>query len=375
MAATRGDAAVSAGDGGFTLDGDATRRSDGLLYALWAVFCLLMILIAVRDYYRGGGQSLWKPVFWEGSATLYTTLLMVIQRTAGRRNYNPWLGDPLKWFGHHLKWLPACVLTFVIMVYGVRHGVYILLGETYRHEPWAFVISYEGVKLALFIGLWLGVIFAFDSFAHWRTQQQHLLTLQRALAESRLAALSAQLRPHFFFNTLNTISALMHLDVARADRLLTRLGDLLRASLQPPGQDLVPLAEELRLLELYARIMLERFADRVTIEWQIDAALLTHGVPAMLMQPLVENAFKHAVEQGRHKVHIEIAAARAGGDLVLCVRNTGSTLPSSFREGVGLRNCRERLRVLYGEAATVRIDASNTGVATVVALPYRDHSP
>ncbi len=286
MAAIRSETAASPLAGGFTLEGSVIRRSDGLIYALWALFCLLLVVIAVRDYSRGGGQQLWQPLLWEGSAILFTTLLMAIQRTAGRRNYNRWLNEPLKWFGHHLKWLPVCILAFVIVVYGIRHGVYALLGETYRHEPWAFVVPYEAVKLSLFIGLWLGVIFSFDSFAHWRTQQQHLLTLQRALAESRLAALSAQLRPHFFFNVLNTISALMHLDVARADRLLTRLGDLLRASLQPQGQDLVPLAEELRLLNLYTQIMLERFADRVAIDWRIDDALLTHGVPALLMQPL-----------------------------------------------------------------------------------------
>jgi len=375
MAAISSEAAADPLAGGLTLEAGAIRRSDGLLYALWGLFWVLLIVIAARDYFHGGGQQLWKPLFWEGSSAVFSTLLLVLQRTAGRRSYNRWLGEPMKWFGHHLKWLPVCALGFVVVVYGVRHGVYALLGQTYRHEPWAFVIGYESLKLSLFIGLWLGVIFSFDSFAHWRAQQQHLLALQRALAESRLAALSSQLRPHFFFNALNTISALMHLDVARANRLLTRLGELLRASLQPQGKDLVPLAEELRLLELYTQIMLERFADRVTIEWRIDHALLTRGVPAMLMQPLVENAFKHAVERGRQRVHIEIAAVRDGGNLVLSVRNTGSSLPPDFHEGVGMRNCRERLQVLYGEAATAWLNGSATGVEAVLVLPCREHSP
>jgi two-component system, LytTR family, sensor kinase len=352
----------------------AVRYSDGLLYALWALFSVIMIVVAVRDYYRGGGQSLWKPLLWEGSSMTFGAGLLALQRSAGRRSYDRWLGEPVKWFAHHLKWFPLCLVAFLVLVYGARLGVYTLLGETYDHDPWGILIPYEAAKLLLFFGLWLGVIFGFDSFVRWHAQQRHLLELQRALAESRLVTLSSQLRPHFFFNSLNTISALMHMDVERADRLLARLGELLRASLQSGGQDLVPLAEELRLLELYTQIMLERFADRVTVEWCVDDAVLTTGVPAMLMQPLLENAYRHAVERGRQKVHIEIAAVRNNDELQLSVRNTGSSLPPNWREGVGLRNCRERLRVIYGAAGVVRVSETASGVEAVVTLPCREPS-
>ena len=356
-----------------TARGDA-RYSDRLIYTLWVLFCAIMILVAVRDYYRGGGQTLWKPLLWEGSSMAFATLLLVLQRTAGRRSYDRWLGEPLKWFGHHLKWLPVVVLAFVLLVYGTRNGVYSLLGETYEHDAWLALIPYEGAKLLLFCGLWLGVVFGFDSFGRWNMQQRHLLELQRALADARLAALTSQLRPHFLFNSLNTISALMHLDVERADRLLAGLGELLRVSLQSGGQDCVSLAEEFRLLELYAQIMLERFADRVTVHWRVDETVLMSGVPAMLMQPLLENAFKHAVERGREKVRIEIAAVRRNDELVLSVSNTGSSLPIHWREGVGLRNCRERLQVIYGAAAAARLSSSAMGVEAVITLPCRELS-
>jgi len=342
------------------------RYPDRLLYTLWALFCLILIGVAVRDH---RGLVLWKPLVIESSAMAFVTVLLVLQRTVGRRHYDRWLGEPWKWFGHHLKWLPLCILSFVVVVFGIRIGVFALLGARYIHDPWLSLLPYEGGKLTVYIGLWLGVIFAFDSFSRWHAQQRHLLELQRALAESRLAALSSQLRPHFFFNTLNTISALMHLDVGRADRLLASLGELLRASLQPDGQDLVPLAEELRLLELYAQIMMARFADRVTIERHIDETALNARVPAMLMQPLLENAFKHAVERGREKVRMEIAARREGSQLVLAIRNTGSTLPPNLREGVGLRNCRERLQVLYGTDAAVHLREDAAGVEASVTLP------
>jgi two-component sensor histidine kinase len=347
------------------------RYSSGALYALFALFSVIMIVVAVRDYYRGGGVSLWKPVLWEGSSMAFATGLLALQRTVGRRKYDRWLGEPLKWFGHHLQWFPLWLVAFLIVVYGARSGVYRLFGETYQHDAWMALVPYEAAKLLLFSGLWLGVIFAFDSFARWHAQQRHLLELQRALAESRLAILSSQLRPHFLFNALNTISALMHLDVERADRLLARLGELLRASLQSDGRDLVPLAEDLRLLELYVQIMLERFADRVTVEWRIEEAALHIAVPALLLQPLVENSFKYAVERGREKVRIEIEARCTDEALVLLVRNTGSSLAQDWREGVGLRNSRERLQVLYGAAAVARLSETTAGVEAVVSLPRR----
>ena len=170
------------------------RHPDRLIYTLWTLFCALLLSVAVRDYFKGGGEDWWKPVLWESSSLVFATGLLVIQRTAGRR-YEQWLDQPAKWFWLQLRWAPIYVLAFVLVVYGVRHGVYALVGESYRHEAWAYVIPYEAVKIVLFAGLWLGVIFSFDSYAQWQARQNRLLELQRALAESRLSALSAQLRP------------------------------------------------------------------------------------------------------------------------------------------------------------------------------------
>ncbi|MEJ1964869.1 MAG: histidine kinase [Gammaproteobacteria bacterium] len=370
MASIPHDASIAADE---SLSENSARQPNALLYGLWSLFCAILIVVALRDYFRSGGSELWKPLLWEGSSVLYASVLFVLERTAGRR-YASLLDNPSRWFGQHLKWLPLVAIGFVPVVYGVRHAVYALVGDTYTHESWAFVIPYEAIKLSLFIGLWLGVIFSFDSFVRWQAQQQRLLELQRALLESRLSQLSSQLRPHFFFNALNTISALMHIDVARADRLLARLGDLLRASLEPTGQNQLPLREEVRLLDLYAQIMLERFADRVTVAWRVDDAALNVAVPAMLLQPLLENAFKHAVERGRSKVSIEIAAFRNEGRLVLAVKNTGSRLPQDFLEGVGLRNCRERLRVIHGDAASLRLTENGDAVEADVTLPWREHA-
>ena len=225
----------------------------------------------------------------------------------------------------------------------------------------------------MFTGLWMGLIFGFDAFARSQEQHERLLALQKSLAEAQLAHLKAQLRPHFFFNALNTISALMHVDVPRADRLLSRLADLLRATLQWCDKEIKSLREEIRMLELYAQVMQERFADRVALSWKVDDAALSGTIPALLLQPLLENAFKHGVERSRDAVRIEIEGRREGDRLHIAIRNTGSTLAGGSPEGVGLRNCRERLAVLYGDAAKLQLTQLPDGVEASVTLPWQDH--
>jgi hypothetical protein len=357
-------------------DQPATRArvgpSDIALYFLWGMFWLLMLAVAVQDYVRDGGTQWWQPILWEGSSLLVATFWIVLQRRVDRR-YAVYLDQPLRWLGHHVKWFPLIVITFVASVYAIRHGIYAWVGQTYRHEPWSYVLVYEAIKLVMFFGLWLGLIFGFDAFAQAQEQRQRLLALQKSLAEAQLAQLKAQLRPHFFFNALNTISALMQVDVPRADRLLSRLGDLLRATLQWSDKEITSLREEIRILELYAQIMQERFADRVTLTWNVDSAALGGAVPALLLQPLLENAFKHGVERSRDAVQVEINARRDGDRMHIAIRNTGSLLTADRHEGVGLRNCRERLSVLYGDAAKLELTQLPGAVEASVTLPWQEH--
>ena len=345
-------------------------RADIALYFLWGMFWLLMLAVGVQDYIRNGGTRLWQPILWEGTSLTVATVWIVLQRRVDRR-YAIYLDRPLLWVAQHAKWLPLIVLTFVPTVFSIRHGVYALLGERYTHEPWSQVLFYESIKLILFYGLWMGLIFGFDTFAQTQEQRQRLLALQKSLAEAQLAHLKAQLRPHFFFNALNTISALMQVDVPRADRLLSRLADLLRATLQWSDKEITSLRDEIHMLELYAQIMQERFADRVTLKWHVDSAALGGAIPALLLQPLLENAFKHGVERSRDAVRIEIEARREGERMHIAIRNTGS-MGSDLQEGVGLRNCRERLSVLYGDAAQMQLTQLPDAVEASVTLPWQE---
>jgi two-component sensor histidine kinase len=345
------------------------QRSDIALYSLWAAFCSLLIAVAVMDHIHDPGIRWWQPLLWEGSSILVGTVWLIDRRRNAWR-YAQYLDRPLLWIGLQFRWLPLLAIVFIVVVFSIRHGVYALLDSVYTHDTWPRVFFYETIKLALFISLWLGVMFGLDSFAQWQAQREQLIASQKALAEAQLAQLKAQLRPHFLFNALNTISSLMHTNVEQADRLLARLGDFLRASLQAGDRNLVPLSEELRLLELYAQIMQERFGDRLTLTWDIDPAATQAAVPALCLQPLLENAFKHGVERSGRTEHVSITTKREDAILIISIRNTGSTLGEQRSGGIGVSNCRERLRVLYGDSASFELTEDNGTVEARLTLPF-----
>jgi len=346
----------------------APANSNRALYALWGLFWLLMIVVAVEDERQNHFIAWWEPLVWEGSSCIVATFWLALQRRVSKR-WDEHLDHPRRWFGKHLAWLPLIILGFVSAAYGMRHAVYALVGRTYQHAPWGSVFVYESVKLLLFTSLWVCIIFGFASFARWQQERERLLALQKHLAESQLAQLKAQLQPHFLFNSLNTISALMQVDVPRADRLLTRLADLLRSSLQAGARQMTSLREELQLLELYAQIMEERFAGRVTLSWNIADDALEAAVPTMLLQPVLENAFKHGVERSRVPVSIRIDAIQRDDLLHVTIHNSGATLAAAHGSGIGLRNCRERLDLIYGKRASLDLVQDGDGVAARLTLP------
>jgi LytS/YehU family sensor histidine kinase len=162
----------------------------------------------------------------------------------------------------------------------------------------------------------------------------------------------------------------MQIDIVRADRVLTRLGDLLRASLSAGDTSIVPLQQELNLLRLYADIMKERFSGRVHVDWQIAEDASAIPVPAMILQPLLENAFKNGIEQTTGVENIRVVASLNRGQLIVQIHNTGSVLRDGWREGIGMTNCRERLRVLYGDSASIELsNHAAGGVVASVSMP------
>lgn len=207
-----------------------------------------------------------------------------------------------------------------------------------------------------------------------RAEDREKLALKLAsdLHQSRLESLRLQLNPHFLFNTLNTVSAFVARDPAKADELINALSALLRASLEE-HDDEVPLARELELLDLYLTIEKVRMGRRLQVEVQVERGLDATLVPPLLLQPLAENAVRHGLEPRSAGGKVSISASRDGHTLLLIVADNGiglSPAPSG-RRGIGLQNTAERIRQLYGEAARFEITApAERGVRVSLALPF-----
>ena len=212
-----------------------------------------------------------------------------------------------------------------------------------------------------------------------RDREVRAAQLETQLVEAQLAALQQQLHPHFLFNTLHAISALMHRDVEAADRTLMRLSDLLRLTLENIGQHEVTLKAELEFLSKYLEIEQTRFADRLTVHYEVQPETLDALVPNLILQPLVENAIKHGVARKTGPGHIDITARRDGDKLWLEVRDDGVGLSEdgcvALEKGIGVSTTRARLQHLFGADFRFEFHRQHPGLAVVAAFPLRLHVP
>jgi two-component sensor histidine kinase len=238
--------------------------------------------------------------------------------------------------------------------------------------------------LVLYLGvLAAGLARTYSRRYHLRREQaaRREARLEAQLAEARLDALRRQLDPHFLFNTLNAVSALVERDPRGVRRMIMRLSELLRHSFEGARDAEVPLRAELALLNRYVEIMQVRFQGRLTVETRVDDPALDALVPSMILQPLVENAIKHGVERATGAGEIRIEGERSGDELVLRVRDNGPGISESAAEpgrvGVGLRNTVARLEQLYGPGRRFSISpGSDGGTVAELRLPFhlRDDS-
>jgi two-component system, LytTR family, sensor kinase len=209
---------------------------------------------------------------------------------------------------------------------------------------------------------------------HRESQERELTAAQLStrLAEANLQALQRQLHPHFLFNTLNTISALMHRDTEAADAMLERLSDLLRLTLDRVGTQHVSLKDELDFLRKYLEIEKTRFGERLQVHMEVDLDTLDAAVPNLVLQPLVENALRHGIGPKIGGGRVDISARREGGDLWLEVRDNGVGLTNdAFHKGVGLTNTRSRLEHLYGDRYRFECHTpAGGGLLVTVVIPF-----
>jgi signal transduction histidine kinase len=231
----------------------------------------------------------------------------------------------------------------------------------------------SAVNYACVFGTNVALFQLLQSRRYEASQARQLADARSAAQQAQLAALRFQLNPHFLFNTLNAISAMI---VTRrndeAEAMTDKLSSFLRASLGSDPMELVPLEQELSLIEDYLEIEAIRFGDRLEIDIDCSGDACDARVPSFLLQPLVENAIKYGVAPSRETVRISVTGRRAGNHLVVTVHDDGKAAGNAVKTGgagVGLDNVRRRLRALYGDAATLTAGPVSPGYTATIRMP------
>lgn len=270
-----------------------------------------------------------------------------------------------------------------VLWYAVRYlGIY---GNTIqevqalwpRMSGWILVGS-----LTSFYKYWLiiGIYYLFDYARRDRLREQeanalqlHAAHLESQLTHAQLDALKMQLQPHFLFNTLNAIGVLMQENVSKASRMLVRLSELLRMTLDGGQRAVVSVQHEMDFLKRYLDIESIRFEDRLTVTWEIAPDARDCAIPSLILQPLVENAVRHGIASLADAGHLAIRAHRQEGHVILEVEDDGPGIPADTSEtssGIGLANVEARLKQHYGEAYTLEFIAGKPrGTCVRMILP------
>jgi signal transduction histidine kinase len=356
------------------------RPTFGRMWAWsFAVWTLVSALFALQSYvwYQSRGEAIpaGKMIStftdWQLWAILTPFLLCFVWRHPVTRA--TWRTG-LRWQVLGAIVLPALVLLPV-------HASRYLLSHALA-VPDLFVPFTPGRFFSTFVNAvltYLDIVLVGHAIHYARTSRQeglHRARLEARLAEAQLQVLRLQLHPHFLFNTLHTVSALMHKDLRAADRMLALLGDLLRDSFEKVGAQEVSLQQELAFLDRYLEIERTRFRDRLTVDLRIDPEALDAEVPNLLLQPLVENAIRHGIGRRQEAGRIEIEAERRCDRLEIRIRDNGPGLPegpeTALRTGVGLANTAARLEQLY--PASHRFELRNRaegGLEVALEIPFR----
>ena len=330
-----------------------------LTLGLWLIAALLDLLIA----FSGGGSSATimrvATTYSAGVVISLAALSLLPRSAAGVTEFS--LVRIL------LVAIPSGAALFVVDVFGraFAHGQ-----SPFQSWPTPYFLRLRH-NLAYFT-----MLFVFQSTFTWlMAAAQALERRERQLLEARLVALRLQLNPHFLFNTLSAIMTLVNeAGAAEAEQMIQRLSDFLQASLVEEASILVPLAAEIDMVQAYLEIEAVRFRDRLVVRYACEPGLDEARVPNFILQPLIENAVKHAVAVSKELVTISIEAKADGGDLILSVQDQGGQRSARVQSpggGLGLRNVAARLETLYGSAGRITASPRDSGFAAVLRFPLR----
>ena len=334
----------------------APMRTVLLTWSAWTALAVFFALTASLTYVSQGRPPIWglSLAYSLGQWWIWAILTPVVFWCAAR--------FPLE-RGHLLARLPLHLLIgLIVAIIKVRAEGFV--------RQWLFgvspylLINNLALQMLIYWAL-VGVAHALDAYGRSR---QFAAEVQARLGRAQLELLRTQLQPHFLFNALNAIAELVHEDPERADRMIGRLSNLLRSTLDAGDRPFVTLDEEIGLVRSYLHIQEARFGNRLSVRIDIAPDCRAALVPHLVLQPIVENAIQHGVAARAEGGAIEIfAAARQDRTLLIQITNDGTSISRESTPGIGISNTRARLASLYGSAASFEI-SPQTGGGTMAAL-------
>lgn len=235
-------------------------------------------------------------------------------------------------------------------------------------QGWLVGMWVNGSFLVL---IWLSIYVTAQMVRRYQEAKTRALELELAAEQARLQNLQAQVNPHFLFNSLNSVRALIMEDRDRAAEAVTRLAAILRYSLRSDKEPTVTVAEEMETVTNYLALERMRFEERLRVSLEVDPAAREARIPPLLIQTLVENSLKHGIARLTAGGEVRVEVNRSGADVGIEVRNTGTLAAPVGESGIGLANARERLRLLYGNRARLELSEEAGEVTARVELPYR----
>lgn len=358
-----------------------TRRW-GRWFLVWVIWTVVGIVFTLQGYftsYRSERptaftESLYIQMAWSYLWALATPLVLWATSHIPIERHN--------WVRNSLKHIPISVLLSVLVTALGHVTIWLNWGWRYG-KPFSFermgrfiVGNFsEGIGMYMLVAL---TSYAFSYYRRYREGQVRTFQLEAQLSQAQLQALKMQLHPHFLFNTLHSISALLNKDTEAARKMITRLGDFLRLTLENSGTQEVTLQQEMEFLRCYLEIERVRFQDRLVTHINVPSAALSAKVPNLILQPIVENAIRHGIAPRSKPGRIEISAEPHNGTLRIQVRDNGPGMPDHrtsdilFRKGLGLANTENRLDRLYGSAHRLALsNNSDGGLLVTLEIPFR----
>ena len=346
-----------------------TRVSFILAIPLWL---LLMVLQAWDSAQRSGPEAIaeFLSALCGSAGGVLLGLSGIInagaERTAGTRR-SPAEAEA---FRRALIALPAVGLAAGVLL---SAAVALMIVRALLGTPLPFVVVLTTLFAAM---LWMSASTVMQAartlYAHAQAEALDASAARVAAGEARLSALQARMNPHFLFNALNTVAALIRTEPVRAERATENLSDVLRMTLERTDATSGSVADEVRYVRAWLAIEQERWGERLRVDWTIDPTAEAAALPPLVVQPLVENSLRHGMGSRIDGVTISISIARQQDDLVVVVADDGAGFPPAPVERTGLGNLRQRLSAIYGERASLLVGSPSRGAEVTVRTPFEE---